>query len=101
MKCMDESAAVSMTPPLSLQPKQESLSTQQQCPKPKPRLKTVAAALRKHLPDEGSFGPRREPNPWPFDPHEVWANIKKEALNKGDMKMANLIVAPVLYPGRG
>ncbi|KAM9590718.1 endogenous retrovirus group K member 5 Gag polyprotein-like [Morphnus guianensis] len=51
--------------------------------------------------DPGPVDPEEEPQLYPPDPHDVWANIRRQALKEGDLQIAKKIVAPVIYQGRG
>jgi len=45
--------------------------------------------------------PEKEPDLYTPDPCDVWANIRHQALKKGELEIAKTIVAPVIYHGRG
>ncbi|XP_055554232.1 uncharacterized protein LOC129734622 [Falco cherrug] len=47
--------------------------------------------------DPGPIDPEKGPDLYPPDPHDVWANIKKQALREGELEVTKTIVAPVLY----
>lgn len=51
--------------------------------------------------DPGPVDPEEEPDLYPPDPQDVWANIRRQALKEGDLQIAKKIVAPVIYQGRG
>ncbi|XP_074424746.1 endogenous retrovirus group K member 7 Gag polyprotein-like [Larus michahellis] len=51
--------------------------------------------------DPGPVDPDKEPDLYPPDPHDTWANIRRQALKEGDLEIARTIVAPVIYQGRG
>uniref|UniRef100_A0A8C0EKD6 Retroviral nucleocapsid Gag protein p24 C-terminal domain-containing protein n=1 Tax=Bubo bubo TaxID=30461 RepID=A0A8C0EKD6_BUBBB len=51
--------------------------------------------------DSGPVDPKKEPDLCPPDPCDTWANIKRQALKEGDLEIAKMIVAPVIYQGRG
>ncbi|XP_064914236.1 endogenous retrovirus group K member 8 Gag polyprotein-like isoform X3 [Columba livia] len=51
--------------------------------------------------DPGPVDPEKEPDLFPPDPHNVWGEIKRQALKEGELEIARTIVAPVIYQGRG
>jgi len=51
--------------------------------------------------DPGPVDPEKEPDLYPPNPRDVWANIKRQALKEGELEIAKTIVAPVIYQGRG
>lgn len=51
--------------------------------------------------DPGPIDPEKEPDLFPPDPHDVWANIRRQAIKEGDLEIAKTIVAPVIYQKRG
>ena len=52
-------------------------------------------------PFDPGLDPKKEPHLDPPDSHDVWANIRRQALKEGDLEIAKMIVAPVIYQGRG
>ncbi|OPJ89819.1 hypothetical protein AV530_014007 [Patagioenas fasciata monilis] len=44
--------------------------------------------------------PEKEPDLYPPDPHDVWANIRRQALKEGELEIARTIVAPMIYWSR-
>lgn len=51
--------------------------------------------------DPGPIDPEKEPDLFPPDPHDTWANIKRQALQEGELEIAKTIVAPVIYQRGG
>lgn len=51
--------------------------------------------------DPGPIDPEKEPDLFPPDPHDVWANIRRQAIKEGDLDIAKTIVAPVIYQRGG
>ncbi|OPJ67235.1 hypothetical protein AV530_013943 [Patagioenas fasciata monilis] len=50
--------------------------------------------------DPGPVDPEKEPDLYPPDLHNVWANIRQQALKEGDLDIAKTIVDPVIYQGQ-